>query len=205
MPGSSFSPADYGSLVNGLYRLQCGLLGKFQSPTPWINCTITSCLNLPTIGGYNASTVAPVPVNATVNYTCSDPGKKSSIIFKVNFLNGWIFTLLDNIPGNSDLPIPILCQPDGTFSTLNWPSCRPRGVCRPAPTPSEFLIKLYEKTAIFQITFNYSDITTTFLVNPSPAPVVKEFQYYPYNCKNGATLNTSTAPGNIIINIFFDL
>jgi hypothetical protein len=44
--------------------------GKFPDPIDWGTCEIALCLEIPAPTGYTTTAVAPIAVNATINYTC---------------------------------------------------------------------------------------------------------------------------------------
>jgi hypothetical protein len=184
--GSTFSNASLPLLVNGKFPIQCGLLGKYPDPIPWGICEIAQCLTIPAPAGYTTTYAAPISVNVTINYTCVQPGlstfnsqfnllNNSGVAIKVKILrlNCNVLNFLAYIPGNSDQPVTVTCQPNGTFNDIVWPVCRAKLGCRASPTPN---------------------ITTTALMG-STSTGLYEFDYAIFYCKPGASLINITFPG----------
>ncbi len=120
--GSALIPASIGNAAGEL-EIQCGYDGKYPETPAWVICTITHCLDSVNKTGYTISSSAPVPVNGTVNYTCSTAGM---------------------IAGNQTGPVSVLCQENGTLAYPDpFPTCRSLKNCNPvlpAPPASSFLL-----------------------------------------------------------------
>ena len=109
------------NLTTDNFSLQCGSNGYYSKNPTFPVCNITACVDIPTPKTGYTTTQTLVPVNDTLNFTCTDENK---------------------IPDHDKLdPVQLICNENGEFgpalmaNVSTWPNCRTHYECEVPPEP----------------------------------------------------------------------